>query len=234
MLAAVVLAGGAALLLVRRRSYLAFEGADSLDPAARQPIPPEPMQRPTPTPAPATPVPTPAPAAVGIVSTRLRPWIDVEFIPGRCILDHSQATVEFVIRITNSGTANARDLRVEALLFNAGPDQDDEIGAFFAHPLGRDETMAVLPPLQTVEIRSSVSLPVERMRLLDAAGRKLFVPLIGFNALYRWGGGEGQTSRSYLLGREGAGEKMAPFRADLGPRVFRGLGARLHSLEVRR
>jgi len=57
--------------------------------------------------------------------------------------------------------------------------------------------------------------------------------LIGFNALYRWSGGDGQTSNSYLLGRETKSEKLAPFRLDLGPRIFRGLGARQHSLSVR-
>ena len=42
----------------------------------------------------------------------------------------------------------------------------------------------------------------------------------------RWSGGEGQTSVSYLLGRDTKSEKMAPFRLDLGPRVFRGVAAR--------
>ena len=68
----------------------------------------------------------------------------------------------------------------------------------------------------------------------EVAGRKLFVPLVGVNALYRWSGGEGQTSASYLVGRDNDGEKMAPLRLDLGPRVFRGLGAREHNVRVRK
>jgi hypothetical protein len=64
------------------------------------------------------------------------------------------------------------------------------------------------------------------VQLFEVAGRQVFVPLIGFNILYRWGGGEGQTSNGFLLGRDTQGEKLAPFRIDLGPRVFRGLGAR--------
>jgi hypothetical protein len=36
------------------------------------------------------------------------------------------------------------------------------------------------------------------------------------------------------VGREGEGEKMAPFRLDLGPRIFRNLGARPHHMQVRR
>ena len=60
------------------------------------------------------------------------------------------------------------------------------------------------------------------------------MPTVGFNAVYRWAGGEGQTSASFLIGRETKGEKMAPFRLDRGPRIFRGLGARLHTVGVRK
>ncbi|MEO6312550.1 MAG: hypothetical protein ABIO47_09825 [Sphingomicrobium sp.] len=237
LLAAVALAGGA-LLLFRQRSRARLETAGGLgyyttpDP---QPEPTaEPARRAAPAPV-ASPQPTPllSPGG-GVVSTRLRPWIDFEFVPTRCILDQSQATIEFVITITNTGAANARDLLVETMLFNAGPEQDQEIGGFFAHPVGRGEAIPALAPLKSLEIPSSINLPVERMRLLDAGGRKLFVPLIGFTALYGWSGGQGQTSRSFLLGREGKGEKLAPFHADLGPRVFRRLGAREHRLGVRR
>jgi hypothetical protein len=61
----------------------------------------------------------------------------------------------------------------------------------------------------------------------------VFVPLIAFNALYRWGSGEGQTSASYLLGRDTKGEKMGPFRIDLGPRIFRSVAGRLLPTGIR-
>jgi hypothetical protein len=52
--------------------------------------------------------------------------------------------------------------------------------------------------------------------------------MLALNALYKWSSGsEGQTSASYLLGRDTQGEKLAPFRLDLGPRLFRAVGARL-------
>jgi hypothetical protein len=73
----------------------------------------------------------------------------------------------------------------------------------------------------------------EQLRQFDVAGRKLFVPLVGVNALYRWSGGEGQTSASYVVGRDTQNEKMAPLRLDLGPRIFRGLGARRHNASIR-
>ena len=39
---------------------------------------------------------------------------------------------------------------------------------------------------------------------------------------------------SYLVGRDSNGDKMAPLRLDQGPRIFRGLGARIHSTKVRK
>ena len=66
------------------------------------------------------------------------------------------------------------------------------------------------------------------------AGKQVFLPVMAFNALYGWGGGEGQTSATYLLGRDTRAEKLGPFRIDLGPRIFRGVAARLLPTGVRR
>ena len=74
-------------------------------------------------------------------------------------------------------------------------------------------------------------MPIDQLRSFEAQGRKLFVPLVGFNVLFRSGSGEGQASASFLVGRGNErDEKLAPFRLDLGPRIFRGLSARPHSL----
>ena len=77
-------------------------------------------------------------------------------------------------------------------------------------------------------------MPREHVRAYEIGGRQVFVPLIAFNALYNWGGGEGQTSVGYLLGRDTKAEKLGPFRLDLGPRIFRGVAGRLLPAGVRR
>ena len=46
--------------------------------------------------------------------------------------------------------------------------------------------------------------------------------------------GQGQTSASFLVGRNTNGEKMGPFRVDQGPKTFRGLAAHEHTLRVRK
>jgi hypothetical protein len=188
-----------------------------------------------PAPRPAAPAPTPTqPAApFGMVTTSLRPWLDIEFTPGRCVVENDKATIQFDVTVFNSGGAPARDVLIEASMFNAGPAQDQEIGAFFQHPETKGDRIPTIPPLKRVALKSAVSLNREQLRQFEVAGRKLFVPLVGVNALYRWSGGEGQTSASYLVGRDTQSEKMAPLRLDLGPRIFRGLGARRNDASVR-
>jgi hypothetical protein len=226
LLAALALGAAGAFLFWRNRSRVAFAGGPQVDLFTA----PEPAPSPRPVPPPKAPEPAPPratpPAPQGIVSTRLRPWVEVAMHPLRCIVDEAQVAFEFELELFNSGNAPARAVLVEASVFNAGPTQEQDIGAFFARPVGEGERIDSIPPLQRMSIRTQVVAPRDNLQALDIGGRLVFVPLIAFNTLYRWSGGEGQTSVSYLLGRDTKGEKMAPFRLDLGPRVFRSVGAR--------
>jgi hypothetical protein len=229
LLALLLVGAGAGYYFWRQRSIPSYAAAGAASRFVRpEPAPsPQPQQR-APAPGPAAPAKSP-----GVVSTRLRPWLDIEFTPSRCVVEDDKATIDFDVIITNSGSTPARDVLIEASLFNAGPSQDQEIDGFFRHPVAKGSRIPAIPPMRKVAVKSAVSVPRDKMRQFEVAGRRLFVPLIGFNALYRWSGGDGQTSTSYLLGRDTKGEKLAPFRLDLGPRIFRGLGARQHSLGVR-
>ena len=180
--------------------------------------------------------------AGGIVSTRLRPWLEIEFEPTRAVIDEARASVEFDVIVTNSGNAPARNVLVEACMINAGPEQDTELRRFFDAPVGAGDRMAVVAPLAKIALKSVVSLPLDQVRAYEINGRRLFVPLVAFNALYEWGSSVGQTSASFILGRatsssdgEDEGDsRMAPLRLDLGPRIFRGLEGRRHPLSMRR
>jgi hypothetical protein len=233
LLAALALGAGGAFLFWRNRGREAFAGGPKIDAFIASAPAPAPRSAPPP-PAPAPKAPPPAPSMPGIVSTRLRPWIDIGFHPLRCVLEKEQVTVEFEVELFNSGSAPARAVLIEGTLFNAGPEQDEEIGRFFANPVGQGERIAVIPPLKRVALRTQVAVPSGQVHAYEMADRQVFVPLIGFNALYSWSGGEGQTSVSYLLGRDTKGEKMAPFRLDLGPRIFRGIAGRLLPTGIRR
>jgi hypothetical protein len=237
MLEALALVLAAAFLFWRTRGREMFAGSARFDLFTA----PEPAPATPPAPAPRAPAPAPraapkpaAPATAAVVSTGLRPRIEIGFQPLRCILDDQQVVVEFDVEIFNSGSAPARAVLVEARLFNAGAEQDAQIGAFFANPLGAGDRIAVIPPLKRLTVKTRVVAARDQMQAYELAGRPVFVPLIGFNALYSWSGGEGQTSVSYLIGRDTKGEKLAPFRLDLGPHIFRGLAARLLPTSIRR
>ena len=79
--------------------------------------------------------------------------------PLRCIVDNERVTVEFELELFNSGSAPARDVLIEASLFNAGQSQDEQIGAFFANPVGEGERLAGIPPLKRISLRSQLAVP---------------------------------------------------------------------------
>ena len=240
-LIALLLLGGAVWFFgIRPRSRFATAGGMDFDagpPPSLAPRPqpvsqPQPLQR---TMAGERPVPAAPPVSSGgIVSTRLRPWLDLELVPGRAVFAETGMTIEFDLHVRNSGSAPARDVLIEAAMFNAGPDQDDKIGSFFEFPDARGDRVRQIMPMQQFTVQSAVTLPLAEMRQFDLQGRKLFVPLLAVNAIYLWSAGQGQTSLSYLIGRDGKGEKMAPLRLDQGPRLFRGLGAREHQTRIRK
>lgn len=181
--------------------------------------------------APVQPAPQPPP---GIVSTRLRPWLEIEFKPQRAVVDDERAAVAFELSVFNSGNAPARDVLLEASLFNAGPMQDQQIRLFFDNPVGKGDRMPLIAPMQRITVNSAVFLLRDQVRPIEMEGRQFFVPMIAFNALYGWGRGSGQSSASYLVGKMAKdSDKLAPFRLDLGPRIFRNLDSREHELRLR-
>jgi hypothetical protein len=244
ILAAIALAAGGLFLFWRNRSRPALAGGPQIDMfAAPEPAPapaPRPAPAPAPRPAPAppraeTPPAPPPPMPAGIVSTALRPWVEINAQPLRCIVSDDSVTIEFELELFNSGNAPARDILVEALIVNAGPTQEQELAAFFARPPGPGNRIELIHPLSRTAFTTQVVTARDHISVLEAAGRELFVPLLAFNAFYRRGSGDAQTSVAYLLGRDGnGGGKMAPFRIDQGARVFRDLGARQLPNGVRR
>ena len=237
LLAALALGAGGAFLFRRSRAREAYAGGAEFDEFTAPEPTPRPLPRPAPKPAPAPPVaaprPSPEPSIPGLVTTRLRPWLDIGIKPLRFVVEDDKVTIEFELELFNSGSGPARAVLAEASLFNAGGSQEREIGAFFANPVAQGDRIQVIPPLKRVAIKTQVVAPRAHIQAYALAGHEVFVPVIGFNALYSWSGGEGQTSASYLLGRDTKSDKMGPFRLDLGPRIFRGLAARLMPAGVR-
>ena len=234
LLAALALGGGILFVLWQRRPREAFARASQFDLLVQ----PEPQPPPAPKPAPRVPPPPPAAtprplaeaakpkAPAGIVSSRLRPSLEIGVQPLRCVVDDSQVTIEFELDLFNAGSAPARAVLAEATLFNPGATQEQELSAFFSNPVGAGNRLDAIPPLKRITLTSQVVAPRAAIQEYELAGRKSFVPVIAFNALYEWSGGKGQTSAAYLVGRETAGDKLGPVRLDQGAREVRKLGAR--------
>jgi hypothetical protein len=203
----------AAALLLRRRRRPAEAGAAALP----EPVAPPPAPRPEPVP---------------------RPWLELEVKAERAASTDSEAKVEFELILKNTGKSPARNIRVNARMFNAGREQDKEIGAFFrTKGEGRKtHTIGDLPADQEGMIPGSVTMPREEVRALEVNNQLLFIPVLAVNVVYDWGSGRtGQTSKSYVIGRElgDTSDKMGAFRLDLGPRIYRTVGQRQHSLAKR-
>lgn len=212
VLGAGLLLAAAALLLRRRRRPAEAEAAALPEPAAPPPAP-----RPEPVP---------------------RPWLELEVKAERAASTDAEAKVEFELILKNTGKSPARNIRVNARMFNAGREQDKEIGAFFrTKGEGRKtHTIGDLPADQEGMIPGSVTMPRDDVRPLQVNNQLLFIPVLAVNVVYDWGSGRtGQTSKSYVIGRElgDESEKMGAFRLDLGPRIYRTVGQRQHSLAKR-
>ena len=251
--ALLALAGGGAFLAYSRRNRrerygdagrMAFAGlAPDLEPGAApvppvrpraDPVPPRAQPRPDPVPPRAQPEPPKAGPSDGglIVSTRLKPSISLEFHPDRAVVTDRDVLIQFDVIVHNNGSAPARDVLVEARMVGANAEQDREIGLFFQNPVGQGDRIAGIPPLGRIALKSAVRLPLDQLPSFQLEGRRLFVPLVAFNVLFN---GDAQASASFLVGRGNDGdEKLAPFRLDLGPRIFRGLSARPHSMGLSR
>jgi hypothetical protein len=234
LLAAVALGAGGAFLFWRNRSQAALAGVPQLAPFSAEPAPaPSSAPSPPPPPPPAG-DPAPAPRPSGIVSTGLRPWVEVAMQPLRCIVTDEAVTVEFELDLFNSGSGPARDIHVAAALINAGESQDEALANFFAQRPGPGERIPVILPLKRVTFATQIVTARSQVQVLEMGGRQVFVPILAFNANYGSAGKEGQTSVSYLVGRDGNGEKLAPFRLDLGPRLFRNVATRPLPIGIRR
>ena len=95
-----------------------------------------------------------------------RPWLELELKAERAHSTDAETLVQFELEIANTGKAPARNLRIDVKMFNAGHEQDKEIGAFF-RTAGRESTKCNLPGIAagtTGVIQGEVGMPRDEMR----------------------------------------------------------------------
>lgn len=241
-LALVIAGAGLAWWWPRRRraeaedsgfGQLAFAGAPAG--AITEPAPAaRPAPAPTPAPAPQPDAPVRAPS-VGLVSSRLRAWLDLEIGIRVAAITENELRLEVEILIANSGSAAAREIAVEALLINAGPEQGKELTAFFARPDADGFAKDTVAPMGQMALAATLTMPRAAFQEYAVGDGKVVVPIIALNAGYKAGSSRGRTSAAFLAGRAGADpEKLAPFPTDQGAKGFSRLGLRRLPEQVRR
>ena len=167
-----------------------------------------------------------------------RPWLEVELVPERATADAEESVVEFELAVRNKGGSPARNVQLQAKLICSTPEQDKEITAFQRKRPGEHKTLDIpdIPAGEELRLKGRVDIKRDDIKALRVDQRLLFIPLVAVNAFYQWGTARvGQTSKSFLVGREKTddADKMAPFRLDLGPRVYRTVGQRPYKVERR-
>lgn len=177
----------------------------------------------------------PSDTPAGIISTGLRPWIELELAPSQALINEEHAAIAFDVTLYNSGSAPARDVAVEACLINAGQQQDVQLNEFYKNPGQVGDKIPAVAPMARITLKSAVRLPRSAVREYEVEGRKLFMPMVAVNSRYRWSSGEGQSAASFLVGPAANDSgKLAPLRLDQGARGWKALAARRYEKGIRR
>ncbi|WP_205518089.1 hypothetical protein [Sphingorhabdus sp. Alg239-R122] len=237
MLGALVLLAAMAWLYLRRRKNAPVQPMAREDEQAvsQQPSPPVTLNKAPKKPAPApqterNPAPQPAPAmpspAFSSVAGSDMPGssLAIEFIAESAGATLMNAVLGYRITVRNGGEM-ATKLKLSGIMLQAANGSENM----------PDELYQPLHELEKIdgrgeeELKGEIRLPLTQIRPITYNRQALFVPVAHFVLEYTDGKGEIRRERhSFIVGREHEPPraKMAPFRLDLGPRTFHGVGQR--------
>ena len=120
-------------------------------------------------------------------------------------------------------------------MINVGKGQEKQLGDFFTSRKEDRDKIPLIAPLSRVSLKSAVRLPRSAIQEYEVGGRKLFMPMVAINSIYRWSSGQGQSAAGFLVGRAANdSDKLAPLRLDQGARGWKGLSARRYERGIRR
>lgn len=230
--AAIVILIGAFLWLRRRKPEAAEEPVYEAEPAPPPPTPrpARPKAAPVPPPAPSEPEPTPA--------VTDRPWIDLAMEVQAARLTLMGATIGYTLALHNRGARAAEDILVRSLIANADAQQQALFEQFFAGETGLPvHSIVSIAAGETQKLTGEMRLDAQQIAAIPMGQRALLIPLIAFDAQYRWTGeseGIGRTGTAFIVGEEQTPpvERLSPFRLDLGPRQYRTPGSRATALSL--
>jgi hypothetical protein len=160
--------------------------------------------------------------AAGSEAPAGRPWIELLMRPVRAGTSKDDAIVQFELTVGNTGSVNAKDVRISTWMFAAGSGSASEM-----------ERMLIEPPtdatVSEVDIDAGEGARVDAEIALPTAGMVDGVlPVVVADARYRLpDGSEGRTSASFAIGLPD-GDELTPFPTDRASGLRENAEARLH------
>lgn len=151
------------------------------------------------------------------------------------------ATIGYTLTLHNRGNRAAEDILVRSLIANADAQQQTLFQQFFAGETGLPvHSIVAIAPGETQKLTGEMRLNAQEIAAIQMGQRALLIPLIAFDAQYRWtdlagdSEGTGRTGRAFIVGEEQTPpvERLSPFRLDLGPRQYRTPGSRATALSL--
>ncbi|MFN3457356.1 MAG: hypothetical protein ACK4Z8_07245 [Novosphingobium sp.] len=207
---AMVLAGVAALAA---GAVIAFrrKRRDTVEPAFEPPILPE-VAPVRPTPVPVVPTAVAAPLVLDISVARMSASL-------------VNATLSYRLSLGTSAALSRIEVRGDMISAHASRPAEEQLG------LGEAQVLHRLPGLaagETIELGGEVRLPLAAITPIRHGSAVLFVPLVRFEVMALDGDRPVKLRAAFVVGLEemAAGERLQPFRLDLGPRVYPKVGRR--------
>ncbi len=152
--------------------------------------------------------------------------LQIEFIASGASSTLLNAVLNYTITLTNTSDADVHDINLSGAMMQADAATARDDGSQTGHMLHQIEN---LPPGETVTLTGDIRLPLNAIRPIIFKSQALFIPLARFGVVYAdQNDAQHQQSLSFIVGREyePPRPKMAPFRLDLGPKIFHPVGQR--------
>jgi hypothetical protein len=138
----------------------------------------------------------------------MRPWLQIELKPKLFKANAKHVLVSYDLEVTNIGKTPAKDVYHKSIYSNFGPEQIEDIPAFFAAefvPHSGVNPRTILPQ-DKVTFSAAANIKREELRTIENSGRHWVAPLVAVRVVYAWGHGKsGQTGKSFSIFR-----KVAP------------------------
>lgn len=152
--------------------------------------------------------------------------LKIEFIASGASSTLLNAVLNYTITLTNTSDEDLHDINLSGAMMQADAATARDDGSETGHMLHQTESLSAG---ETITLTGDIRLPLNAIRPITFKSQALFIPLARFGVVYAdQNNAQHQQSVSFIVGREyePPRPKMAPFRLDLGPKIFHPVGQR--------